>query len=184
LGLSIVERVSNILGSAITLQSTHGKGSMFAITVPLARHAIPKVKIPRITRQRPGLGSTTEVLVIDNEPAILEGMKHLLAGWGCTAHVALGSTDALGIFKKSGQRIDMILADFHLDRNEDGISLIGELRRKARRHVPAILITADRSPAVSDLALAHDIHVLRKPVKPAALRAAMSHMAMKVDAAG
>jgi CheY-like chemotaxis protein len=72
----------------------------------------------------------------------------------------------------------MILADFHLDK-EDGISLINELRRRARRPIPAILITADRSLAVSDQALIHDIHVLRKPVKPAALRAAMSHLEIK-----
>ena len=183
LGLSIVERVSTILQSPITLNSKHGQGSMFAITIPLAQHAIPRARIPRLPRPLPGLGTTTEVLVIDNEPTILEGMKQLLAGWGCAAHVARGRDAALKVYDVAGSRLDMILADYHLDKGEDGITLIGELRRKARRPMPAILITADRSPAVSDLALAHDIHLLRKPIKPAALRAAMSHMAMKTDAA-
>jgi CheY-like chemotaxis protein len=182
LGLSIVERVARILGSDVTLRTTHGKGSMFAITVPLSQVAIPRVRGKNLPRQqRPGLGGTTEVLVIDDEPAILDGMKHLLSGWGCSAHVALGSAEAFRIYDTIGGRIDMILADFHLAK-EDGISLIIELRRKARRPIPAILITADRSVAVADQATVHDIHVLRKPVKPAALRAAMSHLELKAVA--
>jgi Na+/proline symporter/signal transduction histidine kinase len=182
LGLSIVERVARILGSDITLHTTHGKGSMFAITVPLSQVAIPRVRGRNVPRQqRPGLGGTTEVLVIDDEPAILDGMKHLLNGWGCSAHIALGSAEALRAYDSADGKIDMILADFHLDK-EDGISLINELRRKARRPIPAILITADRSLAVTDQATIHDIHVLRKPVKPAALRAAMSHLEIKAVA--
>ena len=119
--------------------------------------------------------------MIDDEPAILDGMKHLLSGWGCTAHVALGGAEAFRAYDIADGKIDMILADFHLDK-DDGISLINELRRKARRPIPAILITADRSLAVADQATVHDIHVLRKPVKPAALRAAMSHLEIKAVA--
>ena len=181
LGLSIVERVARILGSDITLRTTPGKGSMFAITVPLSHVTIPRVRSKSLPRQRPGLGITAAVLVIDDEPAILDGMKHLLSGWGCTAHVALGSAEAFRAYDIADGKIDMILADFHLDK-EDGISLINELRRKARRPIPAILITADRSLAVADQATVHDIHVLRKPVKPAALRAAMSHLEIKAVA--
>jgi signal transduction histidine kinase len=181
LGLSIVERVARILGSDITLRTTPGKGSMFAITVPLSHVTIPRVRSKSLPRQRPGLGITAAVLVIDDEPAILDGMKQLLSGWGCTAHVALGGAEAFRAYDIADGKIDMILADFHLDK-EDGISLINELRRKARRHIPAILITADRSLVVADQATVHDIHVLRKPVKPAALRAAMSHLEIKAVA--
>jgi signal transduction histidine kinase len=183
LGLSIVERVARILGSEITLRTTPGKGSMFAITVPLSHVVIPRVRTRSVSLQRPGLGITAAVLVIDDEPAILEGMKHLLSGWGCTPHLARGSAEALRAYDIADGRIDMILADFHLNK-EDGISLINELRRRARRPIPAILITADRSPAVADLATVHDIHVLRKPVRPAALRAAMSHLEIRAVAGG
>jgi signal transduction histidine kinase len=181
LGLSIVDRVARILGCELTLHSRHGVGSMFAITVPLASVAVLRTRVQKPPRQRPGIGATTEVLVIDNEPAILSGMKQLLGGWGCHVHAAHGSTEAMRAYGSAKAGIDMILADYHLDK-EDGITLIGELRRKARRHIPAILITADRSITVSDMALAHDIHVLRKPVKPAALRAAMAHIEIKAEA--
>ena len=84
-------RQLSIVGSDITLRTTPGKGSMFAITVPLSHVTIPRVRSKSLPRQRPGLGITAAVLVIDDEPAILDGMKHLLSGWGCTAHVALGA---------------------------------------------------------------------------------------------
>ena len=54
---------------------------------------------------------------------------------------------------KADGKIDMILADYHLN-NEDGISVIRALRTRARRPIPAVLITADRTPAVADLAVA------------------------------
>jgi CheY-like chemotaxis protein len=49
-----------------------------------------------------------------------------------------------------------------------------ELRQRFGTDLPAILITADRSPHVRDAARTHDIQVLSKPLKPAALRALMA----------
>ena len=121
------------------------------------------------------------VLVIDNEKPILEGMELLLSGWGNIVHTAAGLEDAIAELETAEGKIDLILADYHLNR-EDGISVIRTLRTRARRMIPAVLVTADRSPAVADLALAHDVHVLRKPVKPAALRAAMAHVAIRAEA--
>jgi Na+/proline symporter/nitrogen-specific signal transduction histidine kinase len=178
LGLSIVNRVAHILGTDVTLNSTPGRGSMFAVTVPVARVAIPKLGKPA-PRARPGFARSSTVLVIDNEPAILEGMNHLLTGWGCKVYLARGGAEAVAAFDKARDSLEIILADYHLD-GENGIAVIQDLRRRARRPLPAILITADRSSEVADHALAHDIHMLRKPVKPAALRAAMGHIQGKV----
>jgi CheY-like chemotaxis protein len=69
--------------------------------------------------------------------------------------------------------LDSILVDYHLDR-DNGIDVIAELRRSYGPTLPAILITADRSPRVRDEARAHDVSLLNKPVKPAALRALLA----------
>jgi CheY-like chemotaxis protein len=66
-----------------------------------------------------------------------------------------------------------LLIDYHLDKG-NGIEAIVELRRRFGAELPAILITADRSPHVRDEARAHDVQVLSKPLKPAALRALMA----------
>ena len=48
------------------------------------------------------------------------------------------------------------------------------LRWRYGREIPVVMLTADRSAEVRDAALAKDIHVLQKPLKPAALRALLA----------
>ena len=180
LGLSIVERMAKVLEAPVHVRSKLGRGSVFAVDVPVAEGVKPVAQKKARKVQPPALAAAVRVLVIDNERAILEGMSLLLTGWGNLVETAMGLDEALAVLAAHDGKIDMILADYHLN-NEDGISLIRTLRTRARRHIPAVLITADRTPAVADLALAHDVHVLRKPVKPAALRAAMSHVAIRAE---
>ena len=68
------------------------------------------------------------------------------------------------------ERITGLLVDYHLDRG-NGIAAIRDIRQRFGENIPAILITADRSPHVRDAAREDGIVVLNKPVKPAALRA-------------
>ncbi|WP_342634763.1 NahK/ErcS family hybrid sensor histidine kinase/response regulator [Aestuariivirga litoralis] len=182
LGLSIVERMAKVLETPVHVRSTPGKGSVFAVDVPIASEELRVRVTPKPRKvQPPALAAAVRVLVIDNEQPILEGMELLLSGWGNIVHTATGLEEALAQLAAADGKVDMILADYHLN-NEDGISVIRALRTRARRPIPAVLITADRTPAVADLAVAHDVHMLRKPVKPAALRAAMSHVAIRAEA--
>jgi signal transduction histidine kinase/ActR/RegA family two-component response regulator len=182
LGLSIVERMAKVLDAPIVLQSRVGKGSMFAVDVPVAEVQLA-AEVPSRRKIRPAsVSGALRIVVIDNEKPILDGMELLLTGWGNVVLRASSGSEALATLEASKNAVDLILADYHLN-NEDGISVIRALRTRARRPIPAVLITADRTPAVADLALAHDVHLLRKPVKPAALRAAMAHVAVRAEAA-
>jgi CheY-like chemotaxis protein len=113
------------------------------------------------------------VLAIDNEPSIVEGMRVLLSGWGCTVLAAASAHEALAALRGAVEPPDVIIADYHLDEG-DGLDAVVALRWKLGRDLPAILLTADRSPAVRDAALAKGVHVLNKPLKPAALRALLA----------
>jgi CheY-like chemotaxis protein len=174
--------MAKVLEAPLTLRSAQGKGSMFAVDIPVTEAINPAVLKKLRKVQPPALAGAFRVMVIDNERKIVEGMNVLLTGWGNTVHIAAGLDEALAVLASAEGKFDMILADYHLN-NEDGISVIRALRTRARRHIPAVLITADRTPAVADLAVAHDVHLLRKPVKPAALRAAMSHVAIRSEVA-
>jgi CheY-like chemotaxis protein len=110
------------------------------------------------------------VLCIDNESAILDGMESLLNGWGCRVFKAPDVEIALTVIGNHNLVPDGLLIDYHLDRG-DGIAAIRELRARFGADLRAILITADRSPAVRENARNNDIAVLYKPLKPAALRA-------------
>ena len=173
LGLSIVERIARVLDHNVTLQSTPGRGSCFAVSLPLTQ-AMPKsvqeaVVTPTIGAPLAG----TLVLSIDNEPAILDGMKRLLTGWGCIAVTAPSLKDAMTEIKPYKSAPDAIVADYHLD-DGDGIEAIVALRWKLGKDIPAILVTADRSPEVRDAAAEKSIHVLHKPLRPAALRSLLA----------
>ena len=172
LGLSIVERIARVLGCAIELHSTAGGGSHFAVAVPLssaAPVALPARDEPRVD---PSQLAGTTALCIDNEPSVLDGMETLLRGWGCDVIKAPDLDVALAAIAEGVTTPNGLLVDYHLDHG-NGIEAILELRKRCG-DLPAILLTADRTPAVREQARAENIQVLHKPIKPAALRALLA----------
>jgi CheY-like chemotaxis protein len=142
--------------------------------VPISAVA-PAQDAPReIVRADRGQLLGVTVLCIDNEPQILDGMETLLGGWGCRVIKAPDLASAVAAMAEAKAAPDGLLVDYHLDNRGNGIDAIAQLRRTYGADVPAILITADRSPAVRDAARESDIQVLNKPLKPAALRALMA----------
>jgi len=99
-------------------------------------------------------------------------MEMLLRGWGCEVLKAPDLDGALNAVAASAVPPNGLLVDYHLDHG-NGIDAIIALRQHCGP-LPAILITADRSPAVRERARAEDIQLLNKPVKPAALRALLA----------
>ena len=170
LGLSIVERIARVLGHPVTLSSEPGRGTAFAVEAPRGQARAAAAGTEAAARLAPLNGMT--VLAVDNEPAILDGMRNLLEGWGCKVLTASGRADAEETLKLA-QPVDALLADYHLDSGT-GLELIASLRRAGLAPPRAALITADRTPAVRDAAAGLGILVLNKPLKPAALRAMLS----------
>ncbi len=172
LGLSIVERVARVLGCGVEVDSAVDRGSHFAVSVPLSNAASVNLPLREEARVDPGQLIGTAALCIDNEPSVLDGMETLLRGWGCEVIKAPDLTIALAAIAESPIMPNGLLIDYHLDEG-NGIEAIMALRRHCGE-LPAILITADRSPAVRERARAESIQVLHKPIKPAALRALLA----------
>ncbi|MBB2842336.1 UNVERIFIED_ORG: Na+/proline symporter/signal transduction histidine kinase [Rhizobium etli] len=170
LGLSIVDRIARVLNHPVELQSTHGRGTEFRIAIPLdiSRPAEAVAAIAPADRPSQPLKGL-KVLCIDNEPKILEGMRLLLSGWGCEVTAVHCLADVIAGDGRDGPP-DLVIADYHLD-DGTGIAAILHLRRQFGADIPALLVTADRTPEVRGEAERHDIAVQHKPVRPAALRA-------------
>jgi Na+/proline symporter/signal transduction histidine kinase len=173
LGLSIVERIARVLGHTVEVRSASGKGSRFSIGMP-STDAVP-ASLPAAEEVPidPGQLAGTTALCIDNEPAILDGMETLLTGWGCEVIKAADLAGALAGVAAGRPAPNGLLIDYHLDSG-NGLEAIAALRARLGADLPAILITADRSPRVRAEARAAGVQVLHKPVRPAALRAMLA----------
>jgi CheY-like chemotaxis protein len=180
LGLSICDRIARILDHRLVVSSRHGHGSLFAIRVPRSvavpvRRALPD---PRM-RGTPLKG--IKVLCIDDDPDILDGMSALLSRWGVHAMPARTIAEAESVL--TVHRPDIILADYHLREPESGLDLLRRLCA-ANRGCPGALVTANASEALAQAARAEGFQVLRKPVKPAALRALLAALSRRQGAGG
>ena len=182
LGLSIVERIARVLDHKIRLHSASGKGSTFSVEIPTAS-AVARAHVVERTAAAPAAPlDTTVALCIENEPQVLDGMKTLLGGWGCHVLAAPDLANAIATIREARQRPDVLLVDYHLDEG-NGIDAIVALRAMLADETPAALITADRSPQVRDEARSRAVHVLHKPLKPAALRAFLAQWRVSRPAA-
>ena len=122
------------------------------------------------------------MLCLDNEPSILEGMEVLLSGWGCNVLKAASSKEAVAQVRASSRRPEIILADYHLDE-ETGLDAVRAVRDQLGYEVPAVVITADRSREVQELIRSEGLQLLRKPIRPASLRAVMAQSRIRQAAA-
>lgn len=177
LGLSIVRRTALALGHEIGVCSRIGRGTCFSVSAPLAetlgaRQSV--APIPQTVREAYGFAAS-RVLVIDNDASVLSAMTTLLDRWGCASQSVreLGEVEAI---VAGGVAPDIVLADYHLDRGECGLDAVARLRATLRADLPAIVVTADHSSAIADEARRAGCEILCKPVKPAELRALMSHL--------
>jgi CheY-like chemotaxis protein len=182
LGLSIVERIGRMLDHPIHLSSKPGMGSVFGMTVPVSHEARAAETMTYAGPAQWSYLNGCTVLCIDNEPAILDGMRAMLENWRCNVMQASGSAQALALLDGGMRAPDIILADYHLE-DETGIDCVDSIRKKAGRAIPAVLITADRSPGVEEEARGNALQLIRKPIKPAALRALITRLHLQRQAA-
>lgn len=170
LGLAIVERLCRLLNHHVDLRSVPGKGSVFAVTVPLvlAPDRTSTSTIP--DRNSFDRSNGRLVLVIDDDPLALQGMAGILRNWGCRVITVETANQALQAL--SGEdRPDLIISDYHLSGEATGFSIVQQLREALSAPIPAFLISGDTTPESQREAKAKGCHLLHKPVDPMALRA-------------
>jgi signal transduction histidine kinase/CheY-like chemotaxis protein len=168
LGLSIAQRMAGLLGHPLGLRSWPGRGSVFDLSVPMARAAI---RLPPVADAQQSLPAGC-VLVLDNEPAALAALGSLLASWGWDVHAARNAEQALAV----PWRPDLHILDFHLDDGTTGLDAWHQLRQ-LHVDVPTVMLTADRDGELRQRLLEAGLGVLYKPLKPLALRQVLQRVA-------
>ena len=169
LGLAIVERLAHLLAHPLTVKSQPGKGSLFAVSVPLAASgAQPQGTAPQPLPQADLADAF--IAVVDDEEAILEGMRSLLPGWGYRLLTATSGDEMLAKLAQCALRPDAIVCDYRLHGTETGVDVIHRIQEEFNACIPGMLITGDTSPERLREAMASGFTLLHKPLQPDSLR--------------
>lgn len=178
MGLAIVQRMAEALGHEVDVCSRPGAGTRFGVKVPFAGIALltpPRDPRPRATAAY-GFADR-RVMVIENDRQVREAMQALLTRWGCITRSASSLSEMAALLQSEpGFVPSIVLADYHLDRGETGLAAVINLRAAFGALLPAIIITADYTDIVTGSSYGARCEVLRKPVRPAELRALMQFL--------
>ena len=176
LGLAIVDKLSGVLGCRVSVRSLPSQGSIFTVHVPYgdlstrAASTIETIDLPDIDKlwgQR--------VLVVDNDPAILEGMENLLQRWGCEVVTARNLAE-LSKRLAEGLEPTLTILDYQLDGQVTGFDVANMLREQLSQIPPVLMITANYSRDLRTEAARSGFALLNKPVRPHKLRSIMSRL--------
>ncbi len=162
LGLSIVRRLAALLDHPVAVRSWPGRGSVFAIDVPLAPRddaAHPASRAPA-----PGVATGARVLFIEDDPDVREATAMILELKGFEVRTAGSGEEAYASLDDRDQAPDLILSDFRLPGRENGAQVVQRVRTLLEREVPVVFMTGDTSEArIRETRMAY-CEVLRKPI--------------------
>lgn len=175
LGLGVVSRLATQMDCPIAVKSKVATGSCFSIRLPRTAPQQDKhnKKCPRMTPFR-GI----RVLCVDDQQENLDAMQTLLDKWQVEVSLARNWQQALE--QASQQHPHILLVDYQLGNEANGLSLINKIRHQQEEYIPASLVTANQDKALVKLCQQQDIHYLNKPIKPHKLRALLQSMKTKL----
>jgi len=166
IGLSIVRRLSDLLGHPVEAQSRVGHGSRFRVAIPLAS---PQKLLPTVNSQPmpDRMALPKRVLLIDDESDITDAMGALLGSYGVEFQAVQNEMEAAAAFSQAsalGVPFEALIFDYRLADGINGLDLAQRLRQKYSPNLPLLLVTGETAP--ERLQRVHDsgVPVLFKPV--------------------
>lgn len=192
LGLAIVKQFVDSLGYHLTVESREGRGTVFRLVVPLVdeptparRVAVPMGDLRPMDRKFTGDVATleglqeleeTRILLIDDNSDIRQALKMTLTEWGFIVDDFADIQSMETYYRQGGRGPEAIISDYELGPTETGDLAIHTARQCLQRDIPACIISAAEDEAVWEKIKATGFAALRKPVKPARLRALINHL--------
>ncbi|MBS0422446.1 MAG: hybrid sensor histidine kinase/response regulator [Proteobacteria bacterium] len=176
MGLAIVQRICQLLELPLELQSTFGRGSVFRVIVPLGNEQGIVTSPAEADTLPPRKTGTITVLLIDDDRAIREATRELLRPLQVDVIVAASIEEAVVQAQSAAARIDMILSDWRLRGQENGVEAVRAVRAITGEATPAVLITGDTSTELLQLAHENGLVVLHKPLQPRQLVRLIKHL--------
>ncbi|QOL26054.1 PAS-domain containing protein [Thalassotalea sp. LPB0316] len=172
LGLAISERIASLLGLQIGVCSTVGKGTCFMIDVPRSYQSLATSEQTNANGSDAKASSqmNLSVVLLDNDPLMLTALSSQLTEWGCDVVIAKDEASLVQCVDQLSAEPELIIADYHLDDQQNGVDVIESLLAKHNWQVPCVICSADPSESVRQHTSNANFQFLRKPIKPLALK--------------
>ncbi|MBE7424109.1 MAG: hybrid sensor histidine kinase/response regulator [Zoogloeaceae bacterium] len=170
IGLAIVREACHVLGHALAARSRPGRGSCFAVRVPLTDEA--PVAQPAVRAEADRVFGAF-VVVIDDDREALDSMRRLLELWGCHSVLAGSGRQALEALGRHERIPDLIVCDYELAGGETADDAVRRIHGQVWPDIPVLVITATGLAADMAGRTHNGYRILRKPLAAEALRAAM-----------
>ena len=170
LGLAIVKRSVSLLDIDLQLRSWVGKGSVFSLTLPVAKNPEPQTEPNPEKQIVTKINFDLWVIVIDDDNAILEAMEVVLSQWGCRVILANNIDGAFDKINQQAIKPDVLFADIQLSETETGLVAIKLFQQRWGNNISCVLITGDTHSKNLQEAQHLGITVFHKPLRPVSLR--------------
>lgn len=145
LGLAIAEKLANLLGHKLGVRSRVGCGSVFSIEVKLA----PPVPILSANKSNQPLQSSHfrkgKILIIEDELDVRKSYERLLQSIGHQTTATADADEAITHISNTAYRPDLVIADYSLPGDCNGVQLAARLRKTLGYNVPTVILTGDIS---------------------------------------
>ncbi len=170
LGLAIVRRSVEMLnGHHLDFFSREGRGSRFSITLPrvapMAEQPLPLEISPRSERI-PG----SYVVVVDDEPSVLQGLLELLKNWGCLVEGGRSGAELMRAVNQNERLPDLLITDLRLANGETGLDMARLLHQSMSAQMPVLILTGDPIATVALDDPRVPMKLIHKPIVTSALR--------------
>ncbi|MDK9724054.1 MAG: PAS domain-containing protein [Sterolibacteriaceae bacterium MAG5] len=154
IGLTIVARTAALLGLEVRVRSVVGKGSLFAVELPLGD--APAAMVPPDMHCRP-----LSIALVEDNRSVAEALAQLLEASG---HRVVTAASGAGIVPLLGAgKPDLLLTDYRLADGETGLDVIAAVRRACGDDIPAIILTGDTDTKATGAGAQGRTRLLYKP---------------------
>jgi len=169
LGLSIVNRLCQLLEIPLHVENNAPVGTVFSLIVPRAMKRVDG-EVTGDSERATDSFQDLSVVVIDDERDIRTAMEQTLDLWQCRCVSFADCDDACHFVRTNHVEPDLLICDYQLNSRRNGLEAIRLVRKQVGRKVPAILISGEKSTDLTALCRDEDIPLLSKPVRPETLK--------------